>query len=150
MIGVTLSILLAVTVVLAIGEFSVYRVSGICRSDTRERYADVSLDTADVIYKDYRSWMRSCISNRTGYSWRRLSHEFPRRERVYWHFKTWTDGAVAIRIHDRLRAAVRDARLDPIPSVGIVDARSIMVLAPVRSSYHDSTWALSWCLADLT
>ena len=64
--------------------------------------------------------------NRTGCSWRQLPHDFPPWETVYWYFKTWTDDGVTDRIHDALRAAVRDAAgRDPMASAGIVDAQSV-------------------------
>jgi transposase len=64
--------------------------------------------------------------NRTGCSWRQLPHDFPPWDTVYWYFKTWNQGGVTDRIHDALRAAVRDAEgRDPMASAGIVDAQSI-------------------------
>lgn len=64
--------------------------------------------------------------NRTGCSWRQLPHEFPPWDTVYWYFKIWNQAGVTDRIHDALRAAVRDAHgRDPMPSAGIVDAQSI-------------------------
>ena len=64
--------------------------------------------------------------NRTGCSWRQLPHDFPPWETVYWYFKTWTDDGLTDRIHDALRAAVRDAAgRDPMASAGIVDAQSV-------------------------
>jgi transposase len=63
---------------------------------------------------------------RTGCSWRQLPHDFPPWETVYWYFKTWNDAGVTDRIHDALRAAVRDAEgRDPLASAGIVDAQSV-------------------------
>lgn len=64
--------------------------------------------------------------NRTGCSWRQLPHDFPPWDTVYWYFKTWNEAGVTDRIHDALRAAVRDADgRDPMASAGIVDAQSI-------------------------
>ncbi len=64
--------------------------------------------------------------NRTGCSWRQLPHDFPPWETVYWYFKSWTDDGLTDRIHDALRAAVRDAAgRDPMASAGIVDAQSV-------------------------
>ena len=39
-----------------------------------------------------------------------LPHDFPPWETVYWYFKTWTDDGLTDRIHDALRAAVRECR----------------------------------------
>ncbi len=64
--------------------------------------------------------------NRTGCSWRQLPHDFPQWETVYWDFKIWNENGVTDRIHDALRAAVRDAAgHDPMASAGIVDAQSV-------------------------
>jgi transposase len=64
--------------------------------------------------------------NRTGCSWRQLPHDFPPWDTVYWYFKTWNTEGVTDRIHDALRAAVRDADgRDPMASAGIVDAQSV-------------------------
>lgn len=64
--------------------------------------------------------------NRTGCSWRQLPHDFPPWDTVYWYFKIWNEAGVTDRIHDALRAAVRDADgRDPMASAGIVDAQSI-------------------------
>jgi transposase len=64
--------------------------------------------------------------NRTGCSWRQLPHDFPPWDTVYWYVKTWTTEGVTDRIHDALRAAVRDADgRDPMASAGIVDAQAV-------------------------
>ena len=64
--------------------------------------------------------------NRTGCSWRQLPHDFPPWETVYWYFRWVTTSVSTHRIHDALRAAVRDAAgRDPMASAGIVDAQSV-------------------------
>jgi transposase len=64
--------------------------------------------------------------NRTGCSWRQLPHDFPPWATVYWYFKIWNAAGVTDRIHEALRAAVRDADgRDPMASAGIVDAQSV-------------------------
>jgi transposase len=64
--------------------------------------------------------------NRTGCSWRQLPHDFPPWDTVYWYFKTWNEAGVTDRIHDALRAAVRDGHgRDPMASAGIIDAQSV-------------------------
>ena len=80
--------------------------------------------------------------NRTGCSWRQRPHDFPPCETSYWYSKTSTDDGLTDRIHDALRAAVRDAAgRDPMASAGIVDAQSVKgadtVGAPVRG--HDAS-----------
>lgn len=64
--------------------------------------------------------------NRTGCAWRMMPHDFPPWDTVYWYFQRWNDEGTTDRIHDALRAAVRDADgRDPMASAGIVDAQSI-------------------------
>lgn len=64
--------------------------------------------------------------NRTGCAWRQLPHDFPPWQTVYWYFRMWNDAGMTDRIHDALRAAVRDRDgRDPMASAGIVDAQSI-------------------------
>jgi transposase len=64
--------------------------------------------------------------NRTGCAWRMLPHDFPPWDTVYWYFQRWNAGGTTDRIHDALRAAVRDADgRDPMASAGIVDAQSV-------------------------
>jgi transposase len=63
---------------------------------------------------------------RTGCSWRQLPHDFPPWDTVYWYFKHWRRDGTVDRIHDALRAAVRDREdRDPMASAGIVDAQSV-------------------------
>jgi transposase len=64
--------------------------------------------------------------NRTGCAWRQLPHDFPPWDTVYWYFKRWNAEGTTDRIHDALRAAVRDEDgRDPMCSAGIVDAQSV-------------------------
>lgn len=64
--------------------------------------------------------------NRTGCSWRQLPHDFPPWDTVYWYFQRWNAEGTTDRIHDALRAAVRDgAGRDPMASAAIVDAQSV-------------------------
>lgn len=45
---------------------------------------------------------------------------------MHWYFKRWNQQGVTDRIHDALRAAVRDGQArDPMVSAGIVDAQSV-------------------------
>lgn len=63
---------------------------------------------------------------RTGCAWRQLPHDFPPWGTVFWYFKQWRVDGTVDRIHDRLRAAVRDhVERDPMASAGIVDAQSV-------------------------
>lgn len=64
--------------------------------------------------------------DRTGCSWRSLPHDFPPWDTVYWYFQRWNAEGTTDRIHDALRAAVRDAAgRDPMASAGIVDSQSV-------------------------
>ncbi len=64
--------------------------------------------------------------NRTGCAWRMMPHDFPPWDTVYWYFQRWNADGTTDRIHDALRAAVRDAAgRDPMASAGIVDAQSV-------------------------
>lgn len=63
---------------------------------------------------------------RTGCAWRQLPHDFAPWETVYWYFQIWYNDGVVDRIHDALRANVRDrAGRDPMASAGIVDAQAV-------------------------
>jgi len=63
---------------------------------------------------------------RTGCSWRRLPHDLPPWQTLYWYFKRWRDGGGVDRVHDALRDRLRDrAGRDPMASAGIVDAQSV-------------------------
>ncbi|WP_207346513.1 transposase, partial [Arthrobacter sp. E3] len=62
----------------------------------------------------------------TGCAWRMMPHDFPPWDTVYWYFQRWNADGTTDRIHDALRAAVRDAAgRDPMASAGIVDAQSV-------------------------
>lgn len=62
---------------------------------------------------------------RTAWAWRMMPHGFPPRVTVYWYFQRWAADRTTDRIHEALRAAVRDAAgRDPSASAGIVDSRS--------------------------
>lgn len=63
---------------------------------------------------------------RTGCGWRLLPHDFPPTGTVYDYFKQWRrDGTIA-RIHETLRARVREAsEHDPEPSAAGLDSQSV-------------------------
>jgi transposase len=64
--------------------------------------------------------------DRTGCSWRQLPHDFPPWETVYYYFQRWAAEGTTDRIHDALRAAVRDAAgRDPMASAGAVDSQTV-------------------------
>ena len=63
---------------------------------------------------------------RTGCSWRQMPHDFPPWDTVYWYFRRWAGDGTTDRVHDALRAGVRDrSGRDPMASAGIVDAQSV-------------------------
>lgn len=73
--------------------------------------------------------------DRTGCSWRSLPHDFPPWDTIYWYFKRWNAEGTTDRIHDALRAAVRDrAGRDPMASAGIVDSQSVKAADTVGAS----------------
>ncbi|MFF7047804.1 IS5 family transposase [Streptomyces griseorubiginosus] len=63
---------------------------------------------------------------RTGCSWRQLPKDFPPWPTVYWYFTWWHDDGTVERVHDALRARVREADgRDPEPSAGLIDSQSV-------------------------
>lgn len=55
-----------------------------------------------------------------------VAARLPPWDTVYWYFRTWNEAGVTDRVHDALRAAVRDGDgRDPMASAGIVDAQSV-------------------------
>jgi transposase len=63
---------------------------------------------------------------RTGCSWRQLPGDLPPWTTVYDYFAAWSGDGTVDRVHDRLRAAVRDAdSRDPMASGGCVDSQSV-------------------------
>jgi len=63
---------------------------------------------------------------RTGCAWRYLPRDYPPWKTVYGYFRQWRINGLWERIHDALRAAVRQAegRLRQ-PSAAIIDAQSV-------------------------
>jgi len=63
---------------------------------------------------------------RTGCAWRLLPGDLPPWATVYDYFAAWNRDGTLDCIHDRLRAAVRDADdRDPMASAGCVDSQSV-------------------------
>jgi putative transposase len=63
---------------------------------------------------------------RGGLTWEMLPHEFPKWKTVYHYFRTWRLAGVWQRIHNRLRARVRQAAgRHAQPSAGIIDSQSV-------------------------
>jgi putative transposase len=63
---------------------------------------------------------------RTGCQWRALPHDLPPWRIVYWYFMAWRDDGTLDRVHDRLRAAVREADgRDIQPTAAVLDSQSV-------------------------
>jgi len=63
---------------------------------------------------------------RAGCAWRLPPHELPPWPIVYYYFRTWRMDQTWERIHDALRAAVREAEgREAEPSAAILDAQSV-------------------------
>ena len=63
---------------------------------------------------------------RTGCQWRDLPNDFPPWSAVYMQFVRWKEKGVFIKMHDHLRARLREALgKNAVPSVGIADSQSV-------------------------
>jgi len=63
---------------------------------------------------------------RSGCAWRLLPHEFPPWGTVWTYFRRWRDDGTLDRLHDELRARVREAAgRDRQPSAGCLDSQSV-------------------------
>ena len=61
-----------------------------------------------------------------GITWRMLPHEYPKWPSVYWYFSQWRDSGDWQRLHDTLRAQVRQqAGRHTHPTAGCVDSQSV-------------------------
>lgn len=67
---------------------------------------------------------------RSGCAWRLLPHEFPAWQTVYGYFRRWTVNGLWQRIHDTLRAWVRQkAGRHKYPTAGAIDSQSVKTTA---------------------
>lgn len=61
-----------------------------------------------------------------GIQWRRLPHEYPKWPSVYWYFYQWRHSGDWQRLHDTLRAQVRQqAERHKHPTAGCLDSQSV-------------------------
>jgi putative transposase len=61
-----------------------------------------------------------------GIKWRMLPHEYPQWPSVYWYFRQWRDSGAWQRLHDTLRAQVRQqADRHKHPTAGCLDSQSV-------------------------
>jgi transposase len=73
--------------------------------------------------------------NRTGVQWEYLPHDFPPYKTVYGYFSAWSKDGTAEKIHDMLRAKVRQAAgRAGQPSAAILDAQSVKTSSNVSES----------------
>jgi putative transposase len=81
----------------------------------RDRTTDMRLTLNAIFYL-----------TRTGGAWRYLPREYPPWQTVYGYFRRWRMNGVWQRMHDRLRALVRQqAGRERQPTAGILDSQSI-------------------------
>jgi transposase len=64
--------------------------------------------------------------DRTGCAWRYLPCDFPPWQTVYGYFAAWRDDGTLARLHDVLRAQLRQtAGRDPEPTAAVIDSQSV-------------------------
>jgi transposase len=64
--------------------------------------------------------------DRTGCAWRYLPGDFPPWQTVYGYFAAWRDDGTLARLHDVLRAQLRQATgRDPEPTAAVIDSQSV-------------------------
>lgn len=62
----------------------------------------------------------------SGCPWRHLPHDLPPWPTVWTYFRCWRDDGTLERLHEQLRAEVRQAAgRDPAPSAMILDSQSV-------------------------
>ena len=67
---------------------------------------------------------------RSGCAWRLLPHEFPAWQTVYGYYRHWIMDNTWLRIHDTLRAKVRQkAKRHKHPTAGSIDSQSVKTTA---------------------
>jgi putative transposase len=74
--------------------------------------------------------------DRTGCQWDALPADFPHHKLVYHYFKTWTRDGTVSRIHDSLRAQVREQveGRDRQPTAAVLDSQTVRAAETVGRS----------------
>jgi putative transposase len=73
-----------------------------------------------------------------GIQWRLLPHDFPPWQSVYYYFRTWRHSGQWQRIHDTLRAEVREqAGRHKHPTAGCLDSQSVKATPVVEKRGYD-------------
>ena len=81
----------------------------------RDRQTDMRLTVNAIFYV-----------TRTGCPWRYLPHEYPPWQTVYGYFRAWRLAGIWERIHDRLRALVREQEgRERQPTAAILDSQTV-------------------------
>lgn len=64
--------------------------------------------------------------NNNGIKWRALPHDYPKWQTVYWYFARWRDDGTWQRIHDKIRARLRQQEgRHKHPTAGCLDSQSV-------------------------
>ena len=73
-----------------------------------------------------------------GIQWRLLPHEYPHWQSVYYYFRTWRNSGQWQRIHDTLRAQLRQqADRHKHPTAGCLDSQSVKATPVVEARGYD-------------